>query len=132
MRIGGDGIEGSVEEIRGIFEIHGESLRDYLKKPEPPLKRAWVIAPAVTGIIAIISLVLIPLEFEKARMMVTLVPGLGSAGWLAGSAHLRFKSAWITGISGGVLALLVLTAVGVIPLAHLLDVVKGFLPSQKG
>lgn len=87
-----------------------------------------MVIPSVLGSVAIVLLVLVPPAFEKARALIILLLGLGSASWLAASAHQKFKSAWITAISGGMMGLLVLAAGGVITLIHVLDVVKEFVP----
>lgn len=45
MKVGS--VEGTREEIRGFYEDNGLDLSDILEKPKKPLKRRWLIIPAV-------------------------------------------------------------------------------------
>ncbi len=106
MKIGR--IEGTLQEIRDAFEIHGLQLEDYLERPEAPLSKVWIIAPALSVAVVLILLVLLA-PMGKTTLLLLFLLGAGSVLWLTVVIQVRFKNGWATAAvaTGGLLMLLV-------------------------
>ena len=106
MKIGR--IEGTPQEIRDALEIHSLRLEDYLERPEAPLSKVWIIAPALSVAVVLILLVLLA-PMGKTPLLLLFLLGAGSVLWLTVAIQVRFKNGWATTIVaiGGLLMLLV-------------------------
>jgi len=118
MKIGS--VEGTPEEVRGLFEDHGLDISAYIEKPDAPLHKIWFILPSGVLIVCFGCLSFFPSLEESGRVFIFLLGFLASV-WLGVCIHIRFKSAWGAGavILAGLLIMLV--ALGVLAPSELLE-----------
>lgn len=88
MKVGS--VEGTREEIRGFYEDNGLDLSDILEKPKKPLKRRWLIIPAVAFFLCFAILSLIPDLPTNFNIFIFLL-GCCFILWLSVSSHILFE-----------------------------------------
>jgi hypothetical protein len=118
--------DGSVEEVRNLFENNGLRIEDYLEKPPAPLKTKFLILPAV--VLAISLLLLTLLASYCSLTILTLIYLLGFAGgtWLTVSTQLRFKNTLATFVVAIGSIVMILVASGIFSPKEAAEFIKGF------
>jgi hypothetical protein len=108
MRIGA--LEGSQQEIKGLFEDHGLRLEDYLERPEARLEKRWLVAPISIVALALVGMVLLGSISHKLLILLFLL-GLAGGTWLTVSIQIRFRNAGATfAVAVGVVLMLLVGA----------------------
>ena len=120
------GIEGTSEEIKGLFQNDG-STKDYFKKPEKPLSRTLFIVPSCSYIVSIILLTPVLGVPEGWHTFIFLI-GCCCSSWLAVCLQIRFKNPFATSFIAIFGIAFMLVALGVLSPVELLDKAKNFKP----
>jgi uncharacterized membrane protein YGL010W len=104
--------DGSMEEVRNLFENHGLRIEDYIEKPPAQLKTKFLIAPAVVLSIVLLLLVLLSNRCSPIVLTLIYILGFGSGTWLTVSTQLKFKNTIATFVVAIGTLLMVLVASG--------------------
>jgi len=107
------GLEGKHEEIRNFFQNNGLNIKDYIERPESPLKPIWLIIPTIIFIFAFSSLTLIAPQSVPIKKFIFLI-GCGAGIWLSVGVQIKFKNAWAAGLVAIGVVLIMLVAIDVI------------------
>ena len=118
--------DGSVEEVRNLFENNGLKLEDYLEKPPAPLKTRFLILPAVVLAIALSFLALLTSYCSLSILTLIYLLGFGGGTWLTVSTQLRFKNTLATFVVAIGSLLLILVASGIFSPKEAAEFIKDF------
>ena len=104
--------DGSMEEVRNLFENHGLRIEDYIEKPPAQLKTKFLIMPAVVLSIALLLLVLLSNRCSPIVLTLIYLLGFGGGTWLTVSTQLKFNNTMATFVVAIGALLMVLVASG--------------------
>ena len=112
--------EGTAEEIKGFLENHGMDPKDFFERPAKPMNNAWYILPGLVVIFAMASLAFCTWVSPAGKNFLFLIGVMGFL-WAGVLIHGQHKSHWVAGavVIAGVLVML--TSMGVMAPAQMLD-----------
>lgn len=116
-------VEGTPEEVRDFFVNNGLQISDYLERPEEPLAKIWLVVPAISLVVGLLSLVLFAPTSRTPLLLLFLFSALSLVG-LCLCIQLRFKNTVGTTVVavGGLVAILV--AAGILAPKETIDAIK--------
>jgi hypothetical protein len=85
-------VDGSVQEVRDLFENNGLKLEDYIEKPPSPLKVIFLIIPTVVFFLSLFSLCLLSTGSPEWQSKFLYIVSFGSMTWICTWTQLRFKN----------------------------------------
>jgi len=88
--------DGTVEEVKDLFENNGLNLEDYLEKPPSRLAIKFLIVPAVVLGVALLLLDIFTTKCSQGTLTLLYLLGFSGGTWLTVSTQLRFKNALAT------------------------------------
>jgi uncharacterized membrane protein len=88
--------DGSMEEVKDLFENNGLKLEDYLEKPPSHLATKFMIIPAVVLGIALLLLAIFTTKCSHAILTLLYLLGFSGGTWLTVSIQLRYKNTLAT------------------------------------
>ncbi|MDP8258933.1 MAG: hypothetical protein P9L90_05885 [Candidatus Aadella gelida] len=104
-------LEGSPKEIRDHLNNSGFNSTDYFEMPSTPLKKRYLIVPAILFLLSLLLLELLPDGTPTWQSVLSLSLIFGNLTWLCASTQLRFKNGIVTLVvaSGSVITFCVVT-----------------------
>ena len=117
-------VDGSVQEVRDLFENHGLKLKDYLEKPPSPLKAWFLVIPIVVFLLSLFTLALLPAGSPDWQLRFLYILSFGSGTWTCASTQLRFKNGITTFCVAMGLVLTILLAAGLMSPREAAEAVK--------
>ncbi|MCX5903145.1 MAG: hypothetical protein NTV89_06670 [Proteobacteria bacterium] len=117
-------VDGSVQEVRDLFEDHGLNIESYLEKPPSPLNTRFLVIPIVVFLLFLFTLALLPAGSPEWQSRFIYILSFGSGTWICASTQLRFKNGIATFCVAMGLVLTVLLAAGLISPREAAETVK--------
>ncbi|MDR3631733.1 MAG: hypothetical protein P4L42_15535 [Desulfocapsaceae bacterium] len=117
-------VDGSVQEVRDLFENHGLDLESYIEKPLSPLKTRFLIIPVAVFLFILFVLALIPASSPEWQSRFLYIFSFGSGTWICASTQLRFKNGIATFCVAMGLVLTILLAAGVMSPMEAAEAIK--------
>ncbi len=117
-------VDGSVQEVRDLFENNGLKLEDYLEKPLLPLKTKFLVIPIVVFLLSLFILCLLTAGSPEWQSRFLYIVSFGSGTWICTCTQLRFKNGIATFCVAMGLVLTFLLAAGLMSPREAAEAVK--------